>query len=301
MQIGLFGDSGPSLQRVLDEVTAAEADGFDSYWLPQVMGIDAMTALAVAGTRTDSIELGTAVLPIQLRHPHGLASQALSTQAACGGRFTLGLGLSHRIVSEDMWGISFERPAHRLDEYLDATLPLLAGETVNFTGDTVTSIGAVNVDAPGPPPVLLAALGPRMLRIAAERSAGTITWCTGPRTLASHVIPTISAAAEAAGRPPPRVVAGLPLAITDHPDDAIASAAKLLGFYKELPSYKAMLDREGVEGPADLALVGSEEQVADMLEQIAGSGVTDFAAATIPTRNVDDRERTREFLRGLQI
>ena len=301
MQIGLFGDSGSSLEHAVTEATEAESDGFSTYWLPQVMGIDAMTALALAGTQTSTIELATAVLPIQLRHPHATASQALSTQAACGGRFTLGIGLSHQIVSEGMWGIPFERPAARMSEYLDATLPLLAGEPANVTGSTVTAVGGITVDAGSPPPVLLAALGPRMLQMAAERATGTITWCTGPRTLAEYVVPTITAAAAASGAAAPRIAAGLPLAITDDPDAARAKAAEQLGFYAQLPSYRAMLDREGVESPADLALVGSEDQVAEALQHLAAGGVTDFAAATIRSNDQDQRLRTREFLRDLRI
>lgn len=301
MRIGLFGDAGASVTRAIQEAKLADAEGFDSYWLPQVMGLDSMTTLALAGTETNRIELATAVHPIQIRHPFALASQALSTQAACSGRFTLGLGLSHKPVVEGMWGKSFDRPLHQLSEYLDATLPLLHGEAADFRGDTVTSVGSVTVETTVPPPVLLAALGPRMLAIAGERAAGTITWCTGPRTLKDHVIPTITAAAEAAGRREPRIVVALPLAITDDPERAIAQAAKVLGFYAALPSYRAMLDREGVAGPEELALVGSEEEVGEALEQLAASGVTDFGAAAIPTRDGDQRSRTREFLRGLNL
>jgi 5,10-methylenetetrahydromethanopterin reductase len=301
MKIGLFGNSGASLDDAVEEAVEAAADGFASYWLPQVMGIDAMTVLALAGARTDSIELATAVLPIQIRHPFAVASQALTTQAACAGRFTLGLGLSHQMVTAGMWGIPFDRPASRMLEYLDATLPLLAGEQTDFAGDTVTSRGAVGVEVSSPPPVLLAALGPRMLQLAASRTQGTITWCTGPKTLAGYVVPTINEAAAAADRPTPRIVAGLPLAITDEPDKARATASKQFGFYASLPSYRAMLDREGVENPAGLALVGSEDEVGEALQGVAQSGVTDFSAATILTRDAEQRSRTREFLRGLRL
>jgi 5,10-methylenetetrahydromethanopterin reductase len=300
MRIGLFGNAGPDLDRALTEAAGAEDDGFASYWLPQVMGLDALTVMALAGARTSRIELGTAVLPIQLQHPFGLASQALTAQAASGGRLTLGLGLSHRMVTEAMWGIPWDRHVQRLNEYLDATLPLLAGETVKLSGETLTARGAVNVAA-APPPVLIAALGPRLLKIAGERSTGTITWCTGPQTLSGHVIPTITQAADAAGRPAPRIVAALPVAVTTNPDDAKALAAEQLGFYSALPSYRAMLDREGVEGPADLIVAGSEAQVETSLRDLADSGVTDFAAAIVAPQGSEDLARTREFFRGLKI
>jgi len=301
MKLGVMGDSGSSLENAVAGAIQAEADGLSSFWLPQVMGIDAMTVLALAGARTEKIELGTAVLPVQTRHPFATATQALSTQAACSGRFTLGLGLSHQMVTEGMWGVSWERPLRRMTEYLDATLPLLAGEDVRFKGETVITRGKVAVDVTSPPSVLLAALGPRMLDLAAQRTSGTITWCTGPRTLADYVVPTINAAAEAAGRPAPRIVAALPLAVTDDPEDARSSAAEQLGFYSALPSYRAMLDREGVKGPADLALIGAEDQIGEDLQDLANSGVTDFAVAPIITKDGAQLERTREFVRGLRI
>lgn len=298
MRIGLFGDPGSSVESTVGGAVSADTAGFASYWLPQDVGIDAMTVLALAGLRTEKIELVTAVQPIQLRHPHALVSQALSTQVACGGRFTLGLGLSHQDVAETTWGASYDRPAHRMGEYLEVTRRLLAGEDVTFTGDTLTAVGGIDVETTGPPPVLLAALGPVMLRLAGEFATGTITWCTGPRTLAEYVVPTINEAAEAAGRPAPRIIAGLPVAITAEPDAARRATENEIGFFAEMPSYRAMLDREGVQGAGDIAIVGTESEVGDRLAALAASGVTDLAVVEIEPGNSAQRARTHEFLLG---
>jgi F420-dependent oxidoreductase-like protein len=211
---------------------------------------------------------------------------------------TLGIGLSHQIVIEGMYGYSFDKPVRHMREYLTALVPLLAGENVSFTGETVTVNGAISVaDAP-PVPVMVAALGPAMLKLAAERTAGTITWMTGPRTLGEHTVPTITAAAEAAGTGDMRIVASLPVAVTDDVDAAKARAARVFAVYDQLPSYKAMLDREGVDGPADVGLIGSEAGVRAGIERLASAGVTDFVASEFSS-DPAVVTATRELLKSL--
>lgn len=295
MRVGIFGGEG-SLQSLVDGATSAEADGFDSYWLPQIFGTDAMGALTVVGREVPRIELGTAVVPTYPRHPIVMAAQALTVSAASGGRFTLGIGLSHQMVIEGMFGYSFDKPARHMREYLEALGPLLSGQPADVQGETITARATLDVPDSTSVPVVVAALGPRMLELAARLSAGTVTWMTGPRTLSEHTVPTITAAAEAAGMPAPRVVSALPVAVTDDPAEARERAAKIFQVYGHLPSYRAMLDREGAAGPADVALVGNAAEVRQGLEAVRDAGVTDFVAVEFHTAE-PVRRATRDVLR----
>ncbi|OAA24503.1 F420-dependent oxidoreductase, MSMEG_4879 family [Frankia sp. EI5c] len=299
MRIGttLSDSAGPdALERLRDQLAQAAADGLHSAWLSNIFGLDALTALALAGSQVPGIEVGSAVVPTYPRHPVMLAQQALTTALALGGRFTLGIGLSHRMVIEDMLGYSFDRPLRHLSEYLDVLLPLLDGQPVDVRGETVRAAAALSTPRLGRLPVLVAALGPKMLRLAGERVDGTVLWMTGPRTIREHIVPTIQAAATAAGRPAARVVAVLPVAVTDDADAARDRAAREFKIYGRLPSYRAMLDREGAAGPADVALIGDEEAVRGRIAELAGAGVTDFVAARF---SAPDAARTRALLRDL--
>ena len=295
MRIGIFaGDR--SLDELLEMAKVVEADGFDSFWLPQIFGVDALCAHTLIGHHVPRIELGTAVVPTYPRHPAALAAQALTVSAASGGRFTLGIGLSHQLVIEGMYGYSFDKPVRHMREYLSALVPLLSGEAVDFAGETVTARVGLSVPDAAPVPILVAALGPAMLRLAGERTGGTITWMTGPRTLADHTVPTLIAAAEAAGTGPMRVVGALPVAVTDDPAAAKARAAKIFQVYGLLPSYRAMLDREGAAGPEDVALIGSAAEVRAGIGRMRDAGVTDFVAVEFST-DEPIASATREVLK----
>lgn len=300
MRIGLFlGDLlGGPLEGVVDGIASTAEEGFDSAWLPQVFGWDTLTLLALAAQKAPGIELGTAVVPSYPRHPSVLAGQAMTTQAASGGRLTLGIGLSHKVVVEGMWGYSFDRPARHMREYLAVLQPLLRGEQVDFSGETLRGSGSLTVPSLPTPPVLLAALAPAMLGLAGREADGTLTWMVGPKTLASHIVPRISVAAEKAGRTPPRIVAGLPVLVTDDADAGRQRAAKSFAMYGELPSYRAMIDLEGVEGPAGIAVVGNEDHVATRLAEVADNGATELVAS--PFGRPDDKARTRALLSRLR-
>jgi len=299
MRIGIMLGATPGPHDTLDGLVAfardAEAKGFPSLWLAHVFGLDAITALALAGRETRRIELGTAVVPTYPRHPAAMAQQALTAGVACGGRFTLGIGLSHQLVIEGMMGLSFEKPAAHMREYLEVLAPLLRGERVNHQGERYRVSAALQVEAAQPVPLLVAALGPVMLGVAARLAAGTITWMTGPRTLADYVVPTLREAASRAGRAEPRVVAGLPVAIADDVEKARERVGSILKMYGMLPSYRAMLDREGAQGPADVALLGNEAQVGAALDRLCETGASDLIAAIVPVEG-DTEERTLAFL-----
>src|SRR3954451_20522849 len=214
MRISIFGGELPTVDAAVATARQVEAEGFAGFYVPQIFGLDALTMLAVVGREVPRIELGTGVIPTYPRHPMMLAAQALTTQQASDGRLVLGIGLSHQIVIESMFGMSYAKPARHMREYLDILMPLLRGESVGITGETLSFNGSVAVKA-APVPVLVAALGPRMLELTGHVADGTVTWMTGPATLESHIVPSITKAASDAGRPAPRVAVGLPVCVTD--------------------------------------------------------------------------------------
>jgi len=300
MRIGvsLRDPSGPSPMTALREELQRAADqGFTSAWMSNIFGVDALTALAVAGNQVPGIEVGTAVVPTYPRHPAVLAQQARTVAAAVDGRLVLGIGLSHKVVIEDMFGYDFSRPVLHMREYLAVLLPLLDRQSVSFTGTTVRANVGLTTPSPGRVPVVVAALGTQMLHLAGAQADGTVLWMTGPATVRDHVVPVITAAAESAGRPGPRVVCILPVCVTDDPDAARERAARIFAIYGELPSYRAMLDREGATGPADVAIVGDEDAVSAQISALAEAGVTDFVAGEYTTGA--EGARTRAFLRTL--
>ena len=299
MKIGLFGFVD-SIEGLTELAATAHEQGFDSLWIPQVFGLDTLTAIAVAGQTVPDITFATAVVPTYPRHPQMLAQQALTVTAAIGDRLVLGIGPSHKVVVEGSWGISFDKPIRHLREYLEILMPLLHEKKVRFDGETLTTRADIAVDAPAPA-VMMAALGPQLLKVTGRLADGTILWMTGPTTIAEHSAPTIKEAAEKAGRPEPAVVAGFPVCVTDGSDAentaARERAAKNFAMYGELPSYRAMLDREGYEGPGDIAIIGGPGEVTDRISKLADAGVTTFAASEFGSS--DQRAATRDLLVGL--
>ncbi len=277
------------VQRVVD----AEEAGFDSIWLAQIFGPDALTVIALAGPRTERIEMGTAVVPIHPRHPFVLAQQALTVQAAAGGRLSLGVGLSHQPVVEGMWGLSYEKPARYMREYLSVLRPLVDQGNVAFSGDVFRVAGGLQIPGAQPFPVLIAGLAPMMLRIAGELADGTLTWMTGPKTIETHIVPRIGAAAEGAGRPAPRVGVGLPVAVTDDVAAAKEQANQTFQMYGALPNYRRMLDIEDAAGPADVAIVGDEAEVEQQIRDIASAGATDLVGVPFPVGDDHDASMSR--------
>lgn len=307
MRIGILtGARGAvvDLQSLVQEVIQAEEDGFDSFWLPQVSagpGFDALTALSLAGSQTNRISLGTAVVPIFPIHPMTLAKHALTAQVVSGGRLTLGVGLSHRPVIEDVMGLSYGQPARHMAEYLGVLRPLLDEGKVDFSGRFFNVKGLIQVPGAAPVPVVIAALAPRMLRIAGEQADGTFTWMAGVRTVESHVAPRINAAAESADRPPPRVCVGMPVAVTDYAQGAREQAARIYERYGQLINYRRLLDLEGVEGPSEVALIGNEVEVEQQIRAYADAGATDFLASVFPASGDEDASlaRTTSLLKTL--
>ena len=295
MRIGAMIGGREDLDGLLARTQELEAAGFDSVWMPNVFGLDAMGAFTVIGRETERIELGTAVVPTYPRHPVTMAQQALTVQAASRGRFTLGIGLSHKFVIEDMWGMSFERPARHMRDYLDALLPLLRGEETHVENESYRINATYSVPGADPVPVLIAAMGARMLALAGSVADGTSLWMTGPDTIENYVAPTLREAAERAGREMPRIVAAFPIAVTDDPDGARTVVGKMLRGYSPIPSYRAMLDREGAAGPEDVAILGDERALDEALDRLEAMGVSDFSAS-IMSVDPEAEGRTTAYL-----
>jgi len=301
MRIGLNGTAlvqRASIDAIAEHAQAAAADGFASYWLAELPtgGFDALTALAAAGTRVPEIELGTAVVPTFPRHPIALAAQALTVDSWLGGRLTLGVGLSHAAMMASL-GISFDRPIRHLREYLSILAPLLADGKVSFRGELLAGEATLFKPPARRIPLVVAALGPQALAVAGALADGTTLAWVGPRTIRSHIVPRLREAAERAGRPAPRVIATLPICATDDAPRVRTLVAKTLAMYGELPSYRAMFEREGVAGPGDVAMVGNESQLRAQIAELADAGVTDFAASEF-TPTLEDRTRTRALLKS---
>ncbi len=297
LMVGATDGPGGTIDGLVAQAKRCEQMGFPNLWMANIFGLDAINALGIVGRETTKIELGTAVVPTYPRHPVAIAQQALTTQAASRGRFVLGIGLSHKIVIETMLGFSYDKPAKHMREYLKVLAPLLRGEGVQFQGEQYKVAAQLQVPGATRVPLLVAALGPAMLRLTGELADGTITWMTGPKTLAQHILPTLREAAKQAGRPEPRVVAGFPIIVTNKPDEAKEKIGKALVIYGQLPSYRAMLDREGAAGPADIALAGDEKYLRGELARLREIGVTDFDAAITPVEDGAE-ERTLAFLQN---
>ena len=303
MRIGvMLGASGgeDSIDGVVRAARRVEEAGLDNLWMANIFSFDAISTLSIVGREVPRLRLGTAVTPTYPRHPTAIAQQALTAAAATGNRFTLGIGLSHKIVIETMLGLSYDQPARHMREYLDVLMPLLRGETLNYQGE-LYRVGGLTLTVPGaePVPTVVAALGPLMLRVAGELADGTNTWMVGPKTMETHIVARLTKAAEAAGRPAPTVVGGVPIVLTHKPVEARQRIAQNLVMYGQLPSYRAMLDREGVDGPADIAIVGDENALRGEIDRFRNAGVTDFNAAIMAIED-GAYERTLEFLASMK-
>ncbi|OBG40931.1 LLM class F420-dependent oxidoreductase [Mycobacterium alsense] len=314
MRIGVMVGSdkerprGDRLAGLVADGVAAEGAGFTTFWMPQVPGyLDAMTAVALIGQATERIEIGTAVVPIQTRHPMIMAQQALTTQVACGGRFTLGIGPSHHWIVNGQLGLPYDRPARLMGDYLDVLEASFAGPgAVDVDNRSYCVHSPVDVTDTHGVPVLLSALGPTMLRLAGERAGGTILWMADERAIGDHVVPRITAAADGAGRPAPRIVAGVPVALCPNgeADDARAYASEVLGHADFSPNYVRLLSHGDAQDVGDTMAAGDESAILARLRRYRDAGATDLAARIVPLgkdapERRESRLRTQELLSSL--
>ncbi|MDZ7667900.1 MAG: TIGR03564 family F420-dependent LLM class oxidoreductase [Gammaproteobacteria bacterium] len=301
MKIGINGTGlvqKASVDAIQRDAQRAADDGFSSYWLAEhpTGGFDALTVLALVGQQVPDIELGTAIVPTMPRHPMVLAGQALTTAAAIDHRLTLGIGLSHEPMMAQL-GIGFDKPIRHLREYLTILMALMRDGQADYQGETLSCQAEMFSKPVQHTPVMVAALGPQALKVTGTLADGTSLAWVGPKTVSDHIAPRIRDAAAAAGRPEPRIIATLPVCVTDDPESVRTAIRRGLSMYGKLPSYRAMFEREGVDGPADVAIVGSAAEVQDRLNALAEAGVSDFAASEF-TRSPEERAQTRTLLQA---
>jgi F420-dependent oxidoreductase-like protein len=299
VRVGTF--NATSLGSVDDALVwsrAAADAGFDTVWFPQVMGLDALTALAVVAHEIPDVHVGTSVVPIQGRHPLPLALQALTVASVAGpGRFTFGIGVTHRAMSEGFFGVPYRGIVDVCAEVLDALNGLLGPDRkADVDGAHVSTHSVAMIDAP-PPSLMLAGLAPRMVDLAGAQTDGTITWMTGPVTLGRDITPALQAAAARAGRDAPRVVVGIPVCVTDDEAGARERVASLMARSASMPAYARQMAAEGLTDPVDLVVLGPEDAVADRLDAYRRSGMTELCANLVGSP--EERARTAEFLTGV--
>ncbi len=313
MRIGMMvgperGRYATKVERLRADVRWAEETGLATVWIPQIPDdFDALTAAAVVGLDTSRIEIGTAVVPVQTRHPIALAHQALSVQAVCAGRLTLGLGVSHHWIIDEMLGLPYERPVPTMRAHLDVLDQALRGPgPVDVENEFFRIHNPLAVTDIAPTPVLLAALGPRMLQLAGERTDGTILWMADERAIGAHIAPTITQAATAAGRAAPRIVAGIPICLCgdDEIDVAVARTNRILSEAEVSPNYQRLLDQGDARSVGDILVAGTESTIEKRLRAFADAGVTDVSFRVVPIGEGRDEliassQRTRALVAEL--
>jgi F420-dependent oxidoreductase-like protein len=310
MRIGLQvsadrGRYAAKVEKLQADARWADEAGLDTIWTPQIPDeIDVMTAVTLLGTATSRLEIGTSIVPLQPRHPVVLAQQALSNQAVCQGRFTLGLGVSHHWIIKEMMGLPYERQALTMRCYLDVLDQALAGPGIVEVKNELFDIHQpLDITDLTPTPVLIAALGPVMLKLAGERTSGTVLWLADERTIASHVVPSISKAAEEAGRPAPRIMAGVPVCLCrdDEVEAAIERTNRTLSEVVASPNYMRLMEHGDAQSIGDVLICGSEAAMEERLRRFAEAGVTDLNCRIVALGEGREAvkasaERTREFL-----
>jgi 5,10-methylenetetrahydromethanopterin reductase len=302
MQLGINGTGlvqKASTEAIVAHAQQAKADGFKSYWLAEhpTGGFDVLTVLTAVGIQVPGLQLGTAIVPTWPRHPTVLAGQATTVNNIINGNLTLGIGLSHQPMMAEL-GIDFDKPIRHLKEFLNVLMPLIHEGAVAATGETLSSQAQFFRKSETNLPVLVAALGPQALRVTGRLADGTILAWVGAKTIREHINPTLSEAAANAGKPTPQIVASLPVCVTENEAEVRAKIGKGLRMYGQLPSYRAMFDREGADGPADVAIIGSATKVTDGIEAMRSAGVSEFSPTEFVT-NPDEAGRTRELLVSL--
>ena len=296
--VGAVARNDISVSDLVGLFVKAEEDGFKAVWISHSFASDSIMLMSLAGASTSELELGTFVVPTYTRHPIAMAQQALTAASAAQGRFTLGIGLSHKTMIEGIYGLDYSKPIRHMREYLTVLNGVLAGEPFSFHGEEYdVEVPAIGVGQVSAPPVIVAALGPQMLRLCGRLSDGTATWLGSKSYLANQAIPIFKESAAKAGRENPRIIAGIPVAVTDDIDAAKQTAAKTFANYGTIPSYRAVLDAGGAADPEDVVIVGNEQEVTDQIRQLSAIGVTDLNAVpySIPSDKMS-RTRTRELL-----
>lgn len=299
MTIGVALNLQSRLDATVQLAREAHEAGLRSVWFGQTFAYDSPSLAAITGREVPGLHVGTAAIPIFGRHPLLVSSQAQTAQAATAGHYHLGLALGTRQLTEAGFGIPYERPIRLLREFLTALRQLVETGSADFHGELLTATTPLSAAVPGaepPVPILVAAMGPQALRVSGELADGILPYLAGPRALAEHIVPAVTAAAEAAGRPTPRIVAFVPGVVTAHAEAVRESATEALAFYERFPSYQRVIGLSGGTRAADLAVIGDEEAVAAEVRRYREAGATEVVFSTTDLGGEADRRRTWKLL-----
>lgn len=290
MPTGVVLNPNLSADNVVDDAIAharrAHTAGVRQLWIAQRVDIDAIALSGLIGAAVPGLGVGTSVVPINPRHPLLISAAAQTAQAATHGNFSLGLGLGARSVEQQAFGTTWPNTIQRLREHLTVLRSIFDDGAVDFQGSEISAAPQWPVAVAGgtPVPVYVAAMGPKALQITGELADGTLPYLAGPRTVGDFIVPTITQAAAAVGRSAPRVIAMVPVLVTDDAESGRDWAAEQLAFYETIPSYQKVIAREGVESVADLAAVGTVDEVKRRLQVYLDAGATDVVVS--PLRNL---------------
>ncbi|MFH9659701.1 TIGR03564 family F420-dependent LLM class oxidoreductase [Streptomyces sp. NPDC017248] len=299
MTIGVSLSHLDPIDTIVRLAREARASGLTSAWFGQTFSYDSPALAAIVGREVPGLQVGTSAIPVFGRHPLLVASQAQTAQAATGGRYHLGLALGTKHFTETGFGIPYERPIARLREFLTALRPLLETGSTDFHGELLTASTPLPATVPGaepPVPVLVAAMAPQALRVAGTLADGILPLLAGPRALAEHIVPAVTAAAEAAGRPAPRIVAFVPGVVTSDAEKVRRTAVETLSFYERFPSYQRVIELSGGTRAVDVAVIGDEEHVAAGVRRYRDAGATEVVFTATDLGGEADQRRTFALL-----
>jgi F420-dependent oxidoreductase-like protein len=296
MSTGIILMAHPDAPNLVDDVIAQARRAYElgvaQVWLPQQQNYDAITLAALVGAAVPGLSVGTSVVPINPRHPLIVASLAQTAQAAAHGNFSLGLGLGAREIERHAFGTDWTDTITRLREHLTILGSVFSTAGVDFHGSELSASPTWPVHVAGgtPIPVYVAAMGPKALRVTGELADGTLPYLAGPRTIGEFIVPEITKAADEAGRPAPRIIAAVPVLLSEDVEGARSIAAQQLSFYETIPSYRNVIAREGLASVADLAAIGPVESVVRQLHRYRDAGATDVVISPLDRIANADRE-----------
>jgi F420-dependent oxidoreductase-like protein len=305
MTTGIILASSPNALNLVDDAIEqakrAHELGVRQIWLAQRADYDAIALAGLIGAAVPGLGVGTSVVPINPRHPLIVASLAQTAQAASHGNFSLGLGLGARQIERQTFGVDWSNTIERLREHLTILRAVFDSGSVDIRGTQLSANPAFPVTVAGgaPVPVYVAAMGPKALRVTGELADGTLPYLAGPRTIEEFIAPAITKAAADAGRPTPRVIAAVPVLVSDDVDAARANAVEQLGFYETIPSYRNVIAREGVDNITDLAAIGTRESVLRQLRRYLDAGATDVVISPLDRSESVDRQALWEVAAAL--
>jgi F420-dependent oxidoreductase-like protein len=262
-----------TLEESVNRAREAERLGYESVWITQLPDArDAPLVLAAYAAATQWVRIGTGVLPIYTRHPTAMAQTAATLDEMSGGRFILGLGVSHQVTVESMWGLKLEHPVVAMREYATIVRSILRDGSASFDGTQFSAHVSYSAPRRADLPLMISALSPLMLELAGEIADGVVLWMCTPSYIRDHVIPHVTAGRAKAGRKLEgfEVIAAIPACVTNDRPAGLAAFRQTVERYSNLPFYRRALDASGFA--EELAAGDISEQLLDQLGGIGDEG-----------------------------